>query len=42
MQKLKADKTIRHIGLSSHTPQIAHMALDAGILDMLMLSLIHI
>ena len=39
MQKLKADKTIRHIGLSSHTPQIAHMALDAGILDMLMFSI---
>ena len=30
---------MRHIGLSSHTPAVVRMALDTGILDMLMFSI---
>lgn len=37
--QLKQQGVVRHIGLSSHTPRIAHLALDAGILDMLMFSI---
>ncbi len=37
--QLKKDGVVRHTGLSSHTPEVAHMALDAGILDMLMFSI---
>ena len=36
IRQLKKDGVVRHIGLSSHTPEVVHMALDAGILDMLM------
>ena len=37
--KLKNEGTVRHIGLSSHTPEIVNMVLDLGILDMLMFSI---
>lgn len=37
--QLKREGVVRHIGLSSHTPRIVHLALDAGILDMLMFSI---
>ncbi len=37
--QLKKDGTVRHIGLSSHTPDIAQAVLDVGILDMLMFSI---
>ena len=39
IRQLKKQGTVRHIGLSTHTPGIAHKALDAGILDMLMFSI---
>ena len=39
IRQLKKDGVVRHIGLSSHTPEVVHMALDAGILDMLMFSI---
>lgn len=37
--QLKEQGIVRHIGLSSHTPGIAHQVLDTGILDMLMFSI---
>ena len=37
--KLKEEGTVRHIGLSSHTPEVAEQALDTGLLDMLMFSI---
>lgn len=36
---LKEQGVVRHIGLSSHTPALAHQVLDMGILDMLMFSI---
>ena len=39
IMELKKAGVIRHIGMSSHTPSVAHLALDAGILDMLMFSI---
>ncbi len=36
---LKKQGVVRHIGMSSHTPQVAQMALDMGILDILMFSI---
>ncbi|HIZ56476.1 MAG TPA: aldo/keto reductase [Firmicutes bacterium] len=39
MLQLKKEGVVRHIGLSSHTPRVVHLALDAGILDMLMFSI---
>ena len=36
---LKKSGTVRHIGLSSHTPEVAEKVLDMGILDMLMFSI---
>lgn len=39
IQKLKRQGIVRHIGLSSHTPAIAHKMLDTGLLDMLMFSI---
>lgn len=36
---LKKEGVVRHVGLSSHTPQIVSRALDEGILDMLMFSI---
>ncbi len=37
--QLKKEGVVRHIGLSSHTPDVVHMALDTGLLDMLMFSI---
>ena len=37
--QLKKEGVVRHIGLSSHTPRIVQLALDTGILDMLMFSI---
>ncbi len=39
LQKLKAEGTIRHIGLSTHTPSIAQKVIDTGLIDMLMFSI---
>lgn len=39
IQQLKKEGVVRHIGLSSHTPEVVHEALDAKILDMLMFSI---
>lgn len=36
---LKEQGTVRHVGLSSHTPALVHQVLDMGILDMLMFSI---
>lgn len=36
---LKAQGVVRHIGLSSHTPELVNRVLDMGILDMLMFSI---
>lgn len=36
---LKKQGVVRHIGLSSHTPELVHQVLDMGILDMLMFSI---
>lgn len=37
-QKLKASGTIRHIGLSSHNPQVALKAVESGAIEVLMFS----
>ena len=37
--QLKRDGVVRRIGMSSHTPAVANMALDTGVLDMLMFSI---
>ena len=39
IEDLKAQGVVRHIGLSSHTPQLVNEVLDMGILDMLMFSI---
>ena len=39
IRHLKEQGVIRHIGLSSHTPQVAETALDTGLIDMLMFSI---
>lgn len=39
IQKLKAQGVVRHIGLSSHAPEIAQKMLDTELLDMLMFSI---
>ena len=39
IRELKAQGTVRHIGLSSHTPAIVHRLLDMGILDVVMFSI---
>ncbi|MTQ97167.1 (4Fe-4S)-binding protein [Pseudoflavonifractor sp. BIOML-A6] len=36
---MKAQGVVRHIGLSTHTPELANLVLDMGILDMLMFSI---
>ena len=36
--ELKRSGTIRHIGLSSHNPVVAHMAARTGLIDVLMFS----
>lgn len=37
--KLKDEGTVRHVGLSTHTPEVAMKALDSGIIDMVMFSI---
>ncbi|MDO4305609.1 MAG: aldo/keto reductase [Eubacteriales bacterium] len=37
--QLKKQGVVRHVGLSSHTPELAQRVLDMGILDMLMFSI---
>ena len=39
IEELKAQGVVRHIGLSSHTPELVNEVLDMGILDMLMFSI---
>ncbi|MBU5626119.1 aldo/keto reductase [Oscillibacter sp. MSJ-2] len=39
IQKLQAEGTVRYIGLSSHTPRLAHRVLDLGAIDLLMFSI---
>ena len=39
MKSLKADGTIRHLGFSSHNPDIARRILDTGLVDMFMFSI---
>lgn len=39
IQDLKEQGVVRHIGLSSHTPELANLVLDMAILDMLMFSI---
>lgn len=39
LQDLQNQGVVRHIGLSSHTPSVAGLVLDMGILDMLMFSI---
>ena len=39
IQDLKRQGVVRHIGLSSHTPELVNRVLDMGILDMLMFSI---
>ncbi|MBQ8263483.1 MAG: aldo/keto reductase [Oscillospiraceae bacterium] len=38
LKELKAKGTVRHIGLSSHTPSVINRVLDTGLIDMLMFS----
>lgn len=39
IEELKEKSVVRHIGLSSHTPELVSKVLDMGILDMLMFSI---
>ena len=39
IEELKSQGVVRHIGLSSHTPDLVNEVLDMGILDMLMFSI---
>ena len=39
MKSLKADGTIRHLGFSSHNPDIARRILDTGLIDLFMFSI---
>lgn len=39
IEELRAQGVVRHIGLSSHTPELINQVLDMGILDMLMFSI---
>ena len=39
MKSLKRDGTIRHLGVSSHTPEIVRRFLDTGLVDMIMFSI---
>lgn len=38
IQQLKSQGIVKHIGISTHTPEVAQKALDLGILDMMMFS----
>lgn len=39
IKTLKEQGVVRHVGLSTHTPEVAGLVLDTGILDMLMFSI---
>ncbi len=39
LKALKAQGKVRHIGFSSHTPEVANRILDAGLVDMMMFSI---
>lgn len=39
IQELKAQGIVRHIGVSSHTPELANAALDTGMIDLMMFSI---
>ncbi len=39
IRRLKSEGTVRHIGLSSHTPSVTHKILDTGLVDVLMFSI---
>lgn len=39
IQQLQREGTVRHIGLSSHTPRVVNRVLDMGVLDLLMFSI---
>lgn len=39
IQQLKQAGTVRHIGLSSHTPRLVSKVLDMGVIDMVMFSI---
>lgn len=39
VQQLQKDGTVRHIGLSSHTPLLVNKVLDMGVIDLLMFSI---
>lgn len=39
MKALKAEGTIRHLGFSSHNPEIARAILETGMIDMFMFSI---
>ena len=36
---MKAERRVRHLGFSSHTPSVANRLLDTGAMDMMMFSL---
>ena len=37
--EMKKQGAVRHIGLSTHTPEVAHLVLDTGLVDQLMFSI---
>ena len=37
--RLKEQGIVRHVGLSTHTPELANLVLDMGVLDMMMFSI---
>lgn len=39
IQSLKKQGVVRHIGLSTHTPEVAEKVLDMGVIDMMMFSI---
>ncbi len=39
LQELKRQGTVKHLGFSSHTPEVANRILDTGLMDMMMFSL---
>ncbi len=39
IRQLQQQGVVRHIGMSSHTPEVANRVLDMGVLDMLMFSI---
>ena len=39
IKELKEKGIVKHIGISSHTPELVHKALDTGLIDMVMFSI---